>query len=798
MLRARFLTAPPIRGRGTSIRGLKSIQMTLQTSKPLDASTPAAPSKARSLVGLLIVIVFFVSSLVGADKARAIGMPTLGPANEPWHITADDLAVDNLTGEYVARGDVTITKGDRQLTADFVRFNHQTMQIAAVGNIVLSTGQDVITCNRIEIDLRSEKGTVYDGTLFIQANHFYITGQRIEKIGPDAYEAQNVSVTTCDGETPDWKLTARNLEITIEGYGVARHTSLRLKKIPVLYSPWFMFPVKLQRQSGLLTPQMGYATRKGAEFIQPLFWAINQSSDATFYGNYMQERGFKPGFEYRYILSKASKGTLMLDGFEDRQIDDGSPDATRDWGYGEDEYARPNKDRYWFRMKHDQALPFEFTSQFDLDIVSDQDYLHEFRTGYMGFDDTREYYNDNFYREIDEYNDTVRVNRLNASRTWIQGFNLNAELRYYDDVIKRRWEPEDDTLHKLPVVNFSVVRQPLGSQLLYLDLDSEYTHFYRTTGTSSHRLDLYPRAYLPFRFFNSVTLEPSVGLRETVWAVDEYDNQADSLERTYDRSLFDFNLDLSTEFFNTWDTAIGSVDRIKHTVKPHIFYSYIPHRDQDHFPNFDPVDRIARRNILTYSLTNFFITRSKTVQAPPPESGEDPQATPSQERYRSVCRFLLEQSYDINEASEDNPLEWADPQERRPFSPVYGEIQFTPFEYLTLEADAEWSQYQNDFLTHNIATTLSDKRGDHLYVQHRYTQGSVQSLYTRLKLKLFTPLSGYGDYERNLRAGANIRMTIGLLYEAQCWSADVRYIEESDDKSIGFMINLNGLGGIRY
>ncbi len=115
---------------------------------------------------------------------------------------------------------------------------------------------------------------------------------------------------------------------------------------------------------------------------------------------------------------------------------------------------------------------------------------------------------------------------------------------------------------------------------------------------------------LPLRFFNSVTLEPSVGLRETVWVVDEYDNQAGSQDRTQDRSLFDFNVDLSTEFFTTWDTAIRSVDRIKHTVRPQIVYSYIPHTDQEHFPNFDPVDRIARRNLLTYSLTNFFITRS--------------------------------------------------------------------------------------------------------------------------------------------------------------------------------------------
>jgi len=770
--------------------------MTLQIAKPFDTGMPVRPTRAGFFVGRLVLIVLIAGSLAGAVNAHAIGMPSLGPASEPWHIAADDLSFDNQTGEYLARGDVLITKGDRRLTADFVRFNHQTMQVTAVGSIVLSTGRDVITCHRLEIDLGSEKGTVYEGTLFIQTNHFYITGQRIEKIGPGTYKARDVSVTTCDGQTPDWKLTARDLDITIEGYGIAKHAALWTKKVPVLYTPWFAFPVKLERQTGLLPPQMGYGTRKGAEFIQPLFWAINQSSDITFYGQYMQKRGVKAGGEYRYILDRASKGTVMLDGFEDRQVDDGSPEATRDWGYDEDDDDRPNRDRYWFRMKHDQALPGEFKSQLDLDIVSDQDYLREFRTGYMGFDDTREYYMKNFNREIDEYNDTVRINRVNAGRTWMRA-SLNAELRYYDDIIKRRWEAQDDTLHKLPHVGFSMIQQSLGSRHLYLDFDSEYTHYYRQIGTRGHRLDLYPRAYLPFRFFDRVTLQPSVGLRETVWSIDEFESGVDDPDRIQNRTLYDIGVNLSTEFFATWNTKIRSVDRLKHSVRPQILYEYIPNNSQANIPAFDPAGAIAERNRLTYSLTNVLITRSQPVQAPAADTGTDP---PFKEIdafiFRPVCRFKLEQSYDTNEANADNPLEWANPDERQPFSPVYGEIEIDPFKFLTLKADANWSQYENEFLTHNIATRITDVRGDYLHAEHRYTQGAIQSFYTNVKLKLFEPLSGYGDYERNLLDGVNIRTTIGLLYEAQCWSTDFRYAAEPGYSSFEFVISLYGLGGI--
>ena len=71
-------------------------------------------------------------------------------------------------------------------------------------------------------------------------------------------------------------------------------------------------------------------------------------------------------------------------------------------------------------------------------------------------------------------------------------------------------------------------------------------------------------------------------------------------------------------------------------------------------------------------------------------------------------------------------------------------------------------------------------------------------MYTSANLKLTTQLTGYGDYERNLLDGFNIRTSVGLLYEAQCWSTDIRYIEETDDKKINVEINLLGLGGIRY
>ncbi|HAO22133.1 MAG TPA: LPS-assembly protein LptD, partial [Desulfobacteraceae bacterium] len=171
------------------------------------------------------------------------------------------------------------------------------------------------------------------------------------------------------------------MKITPGSYGFVKHSALWVRDIPVAYIPFLIFPVNLKRQSGLLAPEMGHSDRKGIEYTQPFYWAIDDSSDATVYYQYMEKRGNKIGLEYRYVLNEHAKGLIMLDVLNDRQTDIGSPESVEKWGYAGDAYSRPNSDRYWFRMKHDQPLPLGFFGRVDLDIVSDQDYLNEFKDG---------------------------------------------------------------------------------------------------------------------------------------------------------------------------------------------------------------------------------------------------------------------------------------------------------------------------------------------------------------------------------------------------------------------------------
>jgi len=732
---------------------------------------------------------------------------------KPWHITADEIKYDEKDDLYIAEGAVVITKDEKRITADSVRFDHKAMKVLAVGNVIITTGEDILSGNRVELDLKTETGSIHDGTLFLKENHFYIRGAKIQKTGESTYTAENVSISTCDGQAPDWKITGRNLQVTIEGYGTLTHAALWAKKLPVLYTPYLVFPVKLKRQSGFLPPQIGFSDRKGFEYIQPYFWAISDSTDATFYLHHMDERGEKIGAEYRYILKNLSMGTAMYDFLDDRKIDDGSLDGTgesssKKWGYEDDNILRSNSDRYWFRMKHDQNLPYNFTAKLDLDIVSDQDYLTEFKTGHTGYEDTNKYFIDTYGRGLDDYNDQTRVNQVNFNRLW-SSFSLNADTRWTDNVINRRWNETDDTLQELPSINFSALKQPLSTSPFFFDLNSSYTHFYREYGTKGHRADVYPRFYLPYKFKNYFTLEPSAGMRGTSWYISEYESSTFIADRFSSRDIYDIKLDLASNIYNVFDISSEHIDKIKHSIQPQIVYDYIPYLNQNNYPSFDSIDRIAETNLITYSITNLFTSRSKvdrTQKKEPQNSQSNAKASMTELKnniketeetesiradnmpvfkYHQFSRLKLQQSYDINKENEGDP---------EPFSPISGELDWVLSNFFSLQADASWTQYRSEFLTHNIAASFSDSRGDRLFVEHRYAQAQSETIYTDLRVNLTHGFSAYSDYERNILDGKKIKSSLGVIYTAQCWSLNVRYTDEEADRKFEFIISLRGLG----
>ncbi|MDX2439244.1 MAG: LPS assembly protein LptD, partial [Desulfobacterales bacterium] len=169
---------------------------------------------------------------------------------------------------------------------------------------------------------------------------------------------------------------------------------------------------------------------------------------------------------------------------------------------------------------------------------------------------------------------------------------------------------------------------------------------------------------------------------------------------------------------------------------------------------------------------------------------------PATYNYRQFLWFKLEQSYDIYEAREDDPQKWENQTDQRPFSPVKGELEFYPVKYLSFKGDARWCSYDDEFPSYNAKMSLSDNRGDRLFVEYRYTRDFIKSITTDLSLKITDYLTAYGGYERNILDDKRIKTSVGIKYQAQCWSVGIGCTDEPDDRKYEFSINLYGLGEV--
>jgi LPS-assembly protein len=625
-------------------------------------------------------------------------------------------------------------------------------------------------------------------------------------------------ITTCDGPTPDWKISGRDVKVHDDGSGSAWNAWVYARDVPVAYFPYISFPARNKRQTGFLFPEIGYSEKKGASYNQPFYWVIDDQSDATFYLHYMSERGVKPGLEYRYYLNRDAKGAVMFDFFHDEQNDNGEGDSSEKWGYddGGGIVLRPNHDRYWFRMSHYNPLPGGLTSYLDLDIVSDQDYLRMFKKGYMGYEDSSLFFNRFFGRQLDDFDDPVRVNRLQINKSW-SNFYLGAGGLLYDNTNKGANRKE--TTQRLPVVSGVAPKQRIVESPFFYNVNSEYDNFYRMRGFQIQRMDIWPRAYYPFGLPPYLNIEPSVGFRQTVW--DQYqadESQPWSEEQYFHREIYDARLGLSTEVYNIYATERERLQKIKHSVKPELAFTYVPEVDQDSLPNVDARDRLEKRTRISYALANTLTSKSlKLADAEPAASdGENVRETiisPGEYDYRDFLRLKIGQYYDFSRNVYNQPA-----RDVHPFSTLDAKLTFAPAASVGLDSEAKYNFYEDRFDLYNLGVTLIPRKKDRLTLMYRYNQDTqntlideyetggfveqekteeektVNALIARLKLGVTERLALIGSYEYDFVYDRADAYSIGFIYESQCWTLETVFSLEEDDIGIGLRFRMHGIG----
>ncbi len=713
----------------------------------------------------VLVFIFMFLILYGDFSFASRDLP------ERVDIEADSLTYENDTETYRASGNVIITFDNGQIKADDVVLNRATNEAAAEGHVFIKSGKDILEGDKIRFNIADETGIISGGTVFFAKNHLYLRGSTIEKRDKKTYFLENGQATTCDSENPDWMFAGKEVEITVDGYGTMKHGTFQVKGIPILYMPYLVFPAKTTRQTGLLFPHIAYSRDKlGLDVVVPFYWAVSDNIDATFYQRYMDKRGFQEGVELRYITGKNSSGTLYGDYLNDSmKISDSGEDdfLQRDW--------EDNHRRWSYYMDHETIFESGIYLKADIKRVSDRWYFRDFDSYnyYManyGGDGAQRFDGVSFDgdKSLASLNSTVRL-----VKDWSL-FNATALVEYTDNF---QSVSNDETLQKYPQITFTGVKHNLPGLPLDFELESSYGYYYRTTGYKGHLLDAHPVFSLPLRLADYLEFTPSFGLRETTWR-SSYDCDPVVVEDTDgSREMYDIGATISSEMYKVFDIGGKTIDKIRHGIKPELEYTYIPFVTQDDIPDF--MTEIGETNSLTCSLTNTLIARQRD------EKGEI--------TYREFFRLKLSQTYDIREARRNTDVS---PGERRPFGDIDAELDFTPFKYLSLDADARFDIDSGEWKEINSRFGINDRRADSLTAEYRYTQDSIEEINLSLRGRATKDLDLIYVLRKDEFDNKTLETTYGINYHKQCWSAELSYSDSSDDKTVMLLFSLYGIGNV--
>lgn len=689
----------------------------------------------KSFLSIRAMLLVAIALLCLPVQARSLDGEESLRDKSPVRIEADQLTFDENTSTYHASGRVRMQKGDLTLLSDRVDWNTRSGDAVASGNVRLSEPAGELESENLSLNLETGRGRLTGGRVFLKEHHFHLTGAEIEKLGEQTYRVADGTFTTCDGPDPSWRFSARRLDVTLGGYARARSVVFYLHKLPVFYTPYLLYPVKSERESGFLMPRYGYSQKRGTELSLAYYQVIARNMDATFYLDYLSDLGVGKGVDYRYILGQDNEGELK--------------------GYHINGLADADN-RYAFNWWHGGTLPGDVWLSADAEYVSSRDYFADFGEA------------------AEEYNKDTAQSVVAASRSW-GNRNLSAQIKYIKDLE----QSNDLTLQRLPEVRFEAIRQRLGQTPLYAALESGYTYFWRKEGVKGQRLTARPSLSAIFKPVPALAIQPEIGFRERLyWTSDD----GPGFEKD---DLWDFSTHLSSRLDRVYSPDGKVVKKIRHSIEPELVYSYVSPENQEHLPQFDALDDIGPENKIAFALTNRFVARLE------PEEGETV--------YHEFLFLRLSEEFDIRESRRDrlNPQDRLKPFSDlrlemivRPTRRSYLDVD------ARYDVNSDTDGFFNRFLVFNARGAVNDQSGNSLLLDYRYSQDDLEYLSGQVDLSILKPVYLSYRHRYDLEEQTTLEQAVNLEYRAQCWSLYLTYRDRLEDTEYLVSFALTGLGRV--
>jgi LPS-assembly protein len=506
--------------------------------------------------------------------------------------------------------EVVIEYQDIKITADSARYDFPTKTAVLTGHVVIDQGPTRMSGTRGTFHLDSKTGVLEDATADLPPT-FHIVGSTIEKIGPATYRIKDGLFTACDMPNPEWSFTLSEATITLDEYARMKNVAFRAGTVPVLWTPYLIWPTKEDRASGMLVPGIGWSNQRGAYLGLSYFWVTGRSTDQTFHLDAYTDGSIGGGWESRWRPTDESAGLFQGYIIRDQNatvclpVDQVPPDERHttcflpngQLGY----YAEQPETRWKLRLDHvSDDLPFGFRGVLSIRDYSDQQYLQDYERSFA-LNSARQIVSRGFLTK------NFGADSLN--------FRFERSETFYSSTVIQERFPSIEFFHRTAQIGPTPFFLSLQSSLsaLYLNRGRELSNGDELTRGTYGRFDAYPIVSFPFKEIPWLSLTARAGGRVTYYTnsvnVPGGAFNGDSFTRTYAEGGVSF---VGPSFSRIYDTNIGPWDKFKHVIEPRVDYQYVSDVDNpEQIPAFDEIDTALGRNQIRYAIVNRLLARTE-------------------------------------------------------------------------------------------------------------------------------------------------------------------------------------------
>jgi lipopolysaccharide assembly outer membrane protein LptD (OstA) len=485
---------------------------------------------------------------IGLEPARP---DTAGAPADTGAVALTPAALDSVMYRapeidyYVERNRIVLTGGarvdykDTVLTAAAVVFDPDEQVLSATGEPDLVEKGDHLVGSALSYDLDAHTGAVRGGiTTFEQG----LYSGDILREADGTLLVRNGVYTTCAEPRPHYRLVSHRMKVYLDDKVVAKPVILYLGEIPVFALPFYVFPIRKERHSGFLIPQieLGFSEDKG-RFVRNFgyYWAPSDYFDVTAWADFYEQTKWIGHLETRYKKRYTLSGSVNTSFMQE---------------------LLNNRRRWDLQVSHLQEIGRNWTAGGSGDFRSDATYASD------------------AFQTIQE-----SVNRSLHSQLWLRGRWSSVSLGV---TLDRREELDQGTISELlPKVDVTASQSPLvtadeesGRLARWLSKVSMSWDAHAVndrdrsgaTAVSRQAAGVGVSLRTSGRFMGWLSLSPRFSARGNV-----YDRDREGREFPT-RLTYDAGVSAGTSVYGTFFPELGPVRALRHIVEPSVSFSWTP------------------------------------------------------------------------------------------------------------------------------------------------------------------------------------------------------------------------------